>query len=436
MEDETLGSIEASVNKPPSIELVSPYCIAMKEKGADKIDPANKEAFDLILQEIDSQSLENFNTFEPEGFPGTKLSYSRLEVTPDLVDRLGGKSEEISGNTTDDALDEESEIESKPKAAFLFTAIGQPPDGNAFMVQDMAIDRFTRYLPTVARAIREGHIPPKMEIYMMGSGTGEGESVTEEFVENMKKKGFDSYGGIYAKFIEEEMAKKDPATRILLQGVSMGTVTASSAYGHLSPEIQEKAQRLLDNPAGTHEPGIKGIFKGAQAAIGVAVEGFARSKFDSVGKTLNRKKPNLSNALESKNQADHDLLDLESDNPREILEQLAEGHDESLQDDKNKKQLFRALAGRLLKGAGLDTDKRGFIRQGLYDPLTTSPKKIYENYRRRSSDVTSYGGKAINLAVPMKDRGRILTAPMDRSHIFIYENFKRWNQIINYCKTK
>ncbi len=405
-------------------ELKSPYAIAFMERAQRKI-PENVGGMNVILEDIDRQAVENFGLFKPEKFPGTEISYVKLSVTPDLVRKIAA-----TGETKQDQppveKEETDEGEAKNEVAFLFTAMGKPPDGNAYTAEDMGIDRFIRFIPRVARAMKDKNQIPNIDIYLMGAGTGYGEKASQELVDEIKKRGLDVRGEIYSEFVQKILNGKDlDQTRVLLQGVSMGTTTADKTFSQLPDQIKRVTHRLFDNPAGTHSPSLLNKWRGLQATIGLGAEFIQKEGFNSVAKTLGRTKDSFVEYLFKQK-------GLKPDTPSE---------------KKTKDDLFKAAGFKLLTGMPLnvgtqeDTDetrwtkRRPYIRRGLYDPLTTTPARIAEITRRQGTPIETHSGNESTIKVPMKKKGRALEVPFKGTHFFMYENFDRFNQIINYCKT-
>ena len=170
-----------------------------------------------MLREIDTQGVENFASFRSEKFPGVAFSYTKFTVTPELIQELStqkvreGIPQEHRVKSGENAMPEKTEgkedrMEAKRHDYFLFTAFSPPPDGHAFTVQDVGIDRYIRLIPRVAAALSRGEAPPEVNVYLLGAPTGLGGSVTPEWVESIKKSGFERYGELYAEFVENHEA--------------------------------------------------------------------------------------------------------------------------------------------------------------------------------------------------------------------------------------
>ncbi len=387
-----------------STELKTPYSIAYMEKMKQKF-PENTEGMRLILEEIDKQCIDSFQLFNSKKFPGTEISFIKLSVTPDLVRKIAS-----SGNSAQNTSYDIEETRSE--AAFLFTAMGMPPDGNAFTAEDMGIDRFIRSIPKVASALKQGRPSPNIDIYLLGSGTGYGEKVSDDFVQQVKEKGLDTRGEYYAELVDAMLEGKQ-VDHILLQGASMGAIAADSVYKHLPEDVQRKTQRLFDNPAGTHSPSLINRLRGAQAGVGLGAEFIVRETTSDLAKSMNKTRPGFVKYLFEHN-------NLPDDTPEET---------------KNKNELFKAAGLKLLKGQPYDTSERTFVRQGSKDPLTFSPARFLRNTFRRGQEITTHHGDTAEIKVPMNQNNRTLEVSTKNAHMFAFENFARWNTIIDYCKS-
>lgn len=400
-----------------SSDFHTPYFeVTLKEAG--EALPEKKKELQTVLQEIDTQGLENFAVFQSKAFPGVAFSYTKLTVTPEIIRDLSTTS--LSGEadpsirTPDDAAatisEENTEGVEEGKSArrhdyFLFTAFAPPPDGHALTVQDMAVDRYIRLLPRVANAMSRGEPIPEVNVYLLGAPTGFGGSVTPEWIENIKKEGPDGYGKLYAEFVAlHEPKGTEEAPHIVFQGVSKGAVIAERASRCLPEELQEHTQRLLDNPAGHH--GDKKLFrwvKGAQAAVGLGAETMARMLLDDTMKGLMEKGKTLIDRLSEKTGI---LKDNETQTKLKREAAIAEGI-------------------MLVKGSSLDTETtRSFIRRGIYDPLTFSLKNLM-NIRREQRD---------GVPVPFFGKGKTTEVPFKGHHFFLYDRYHRWGTIFDFVK--
>lgn len=259
MEGQEASNSGAQEVLTPAVEFKTPYCQVTYDEVRKNI-PQEATSMRVVLQEIDHQAAGNFKLFESKRFPGTKFSYIPLRVTPDIVSKIAQPN---PNQALENAQTSNTEPCDKNEAWFIFTAFGKPPDGNAYGALDIGIDRFVRFLPKVAKTMREGITPPEVNIYLIGAGTGFGEKVSPELVEAFKKEGFDAKGEMYAELIEDVLPPdKRQNTHVVLQGASMGATTADKTYENLPQEIKDISQRLFDIPAGVHKPGLLGWIRG------------------------------------------------------------------------------------------------------------------------------------------------------------------------------
>src|SRR3989338_604056 len=379
--------------------------------------PEKKDALDAALTEFDAQSIKNFDVYHSKKFEGVAFSFTKLKITPDVIKRLSAKrgspqeigSGEISdgdlivGNDREEASGTEVHTGAKQQDFFLFTGFAPPPDGHAFTAEDVGIDRFLRLLPRVANSLRLGQEPPEVTIYLLGSPTGFGGSVTGgkgEWIDQVKDGGFEKYGELYAEFIKEHEAGENTDRHIVLQGVSKGAVVVEKTLKFL-PELRDSIQCLLDTPAGDHTPGgPKAWLKGAQIAAGFTAETIARVMLDDMMQGLMVRGPKFIQDLSRK-------TGIAVDAP----EQLAL---------KRKAALAEILT--MMKGTRMDTENnRLFIRRALYDPATSSPMQLVKAL-----------GKEPKIAAPIFQRGKSLEVPFAHSHYFLYRRYHRWASILDF----
>jgi|SRR3989344_966058 len=401
----------ASLEQPKSIEekqeFQTPFCnVTLKE--FTEAHPEKREAMRTVLKDIDAQAMDNFEIFNSERFPGVSFSFSKLTVSSEIIERLAAQK---NTGTPPDQKDENAEIEegkeegvgAKRHDYFLFTAFAPPPDGHALTVQDVAIDRYIRLIPRVANALKLGEKPPEVNVYLLGAPTGLGGSVTEEWIEEIKENGLEKYGEMYAEFVEQHEAEH-AEPHVVLQGVSKGAIIAERTSKYLPEELQEKTQRLLDNPAGHHEqtPVIRWL-KGAQVALGLAGEGVARMVFDDSMKSLMKQGGALTeNLKKTKGIPDDEAVQTKLKQSAALAEGLA-----------------------LMKGSPLDTEStRSFIRRAIYDPLTISPTWLHEVWKKSSE-----GKKA-----QFFKKGRSVESSFKGHHMLFYNRYHRWSTILDFAQ--
>lgn len=406
------AKFETEANKSP--ELHTPYYSVTLEAFSKEF-PEQRAELKTVLDEIDKQGLENFASYKSEEMQGVSFSYTKLAVTPELIKRLSlpevQNGQQVAGEIAkeDESTDEEK-ISAKRQDYFLFTSFGLPPDGHAFVAGDIGIDRFIRMMPRVARPMSKGEEVPSVNIYLLGAPTGFAGSVTPQWIDQVKKEGLEAHAKLYAEFIKKHEPVKDDNRHIVLQGVSKGAVVAEKTSKYLPEEVQKDTQRLLDNPAGDHEKGQ--YIKGAEVVIGMVGETVARTLFDN------------------------DIMKPLMKVGGPFIDQLSEKTGIAKDDREQSKLKWKAVLAEslaLIKGSPMDTEStRSFIRQGIMDPLTFSPKRLFDIWKKeRKSNQEDQGA-----TFPMFAKGKTLEVPFKGEHFFIYNAYKRWNKILEYVESR
>ena len=377
----------------------APYCEATWQ-DIQKTIPGAKPEMAMVLSDLDRQCVENFSLFRSERFPGVELSVVKLTPTKELVGKIAGIS------IPEDASDESDNPLSSSKVNeqwFLFSAFAKPPDGNAFGSLDIGIDRYVQLLQKVARRIKAGEQTGEFNIYLIGSGTGFGEKITQEYIDAIKNQGLSVRGKLNAEIVEHLLPKTTDGdfdidnNRIVFQGVSMGTTSIDNMLPYLPEIVRKNSQALLDSPAGTHKP--HEVWKAAQTAVGLLSEYAYRELLDNTAKVLGAgKKPFI-----------------------ELMQ--SEGKTEADSDEQTK--LKRALANtsslKLLKGQPLHTeDNRYFIRERTRDILSAGPVRVARRL------------VVMGKAQVLKDSGKSLKAVVRGPHFFEFRHHSRWEQILKY----
>ncbi|MDP3888867.1 MAG: hypothetical protein Q8Q24_02370, partial [bacterium] len=221
-----------------------PYSEAAHEFFGEKY-PDQKQKLARVLERMDRDALDNFRVYSSERFPGVSFSYTKFTLDKNTLFELSG----IHGK--------ENEENQPKKDFFLFIAASYPPGGHPFWSYDMAIDRYIRCLPSLAGAFKRGESIPQTNIYLLGVPHGFGGSVTPDWLETVKNRGFESQAKLYADFITA--CEKDVDTHLVLQGISKGAVVAEKTSKFLPQNLQSVTQRLLDNPIGYHRGKLKGV---------------------------------------------------------------------------------------------------------------------------------------------------------------------------------
>ncbi|MDO8486775.1 MAG: hypothetical protein Q7S45_00565 [Candidatus Curtissbacteria bacterium] len=366
----------------------------MTLREINKQKPEIAPDMQTILEEIERQSIDNFAIYESKEFPGVAFSYTKLTVTPEIVKKIAGENYRLPDSNPQDQNPENRVI-------FEFGVFTPPPNGHALSLLDMPIDRFIRNIPKVFHT-KEGHIPPTIDIYALGSPIGYGGTVTPEYLEALIKNGLEANGRIYGEFMNEKLRDLDPKnTHVLAQGASMGAINADQAVLHLLPDFKEQTQVLLDVPAGHHNPKLVNRLKGLQTAVMFGAETGTRMLFDPKMKGLGNRTKKL-----------YQYLSQAKNIP-------ADGSDQT----RLKWRCLYETGLKLVKGSPLEESQRHFIRAGIYDPLTTGPKRFFDTYRRWNKNIV------------FKGIGHSLEFPIATTHFWFYtQRFNRWERIIKNCK--
>ncbi len=412
-----------------SEDLHSPFGIVTAEKFSaysckegNVRNPEQVEMMQRALQYIEREAVKNFSIFESTLYPRVAFSNTTLTISPETVTEiLGAVSDQPLRKADSDhvesvSIPEVEHVEPKRITYALFTAFGLPPDGHAFTVQDVAIDRFMRLLPQVAGAMGRGENPPEITIHMLGAPTGYGGNVTPGWLNALDEEGIDAHGSLYAEFLNAELPNTGDV-RTVLQGVSKGAVVANATYLHLSEDIRNglddshAAQLLLDNPSGDHATGRGEDSR--RILIGWCKEVFTLlflNKESSLKGIMKHQKSFL-NYLEQQTGVPQDEL-------------FSEQHLKKLQATWKELNI-------LLDGVPVDEEVRTFIRRSAYDPLSVSKEKLQEILRKveesEEGTVVRYGGY-----------GKVSETPVvhdpAQMHFFFYENFRRWAEILSHLK--
>lgn len=361
------------VGLPPRIDLEVPYITAAKELVDDKELPFGFHyLFNRINNELmrkpEGEDKGGLFVWESKKYPGVKFLAGHFRITEDIVRKIAygsGRKTPISYLTPDIQAGSERRI--KHVVRFLQPAFGLGKDGSGFSVLDMAFSPAIDMATMISASIRRGEIPPKGDIYLLGTPTALGGETTESFNRKVKEardkgQGLDPYGEIFAEFVEAHVPQEQgelEATKIVIEGISKGAVTAHRTFTHLSEEIKERAQLLLDNPAiyhGKREWGSRNI--PTQIGRGINLLGFVAEVVarmpNKFGKTLTKNQPIFY---------------------QEIAKEL-EIADESSEQKKLKNDLRMAELTTLVHGAPIDKSVRAFEKVSSPDTANTSFRTI------------------------------------------------------------
>ncbi|OGG79753.1 hypothetical protein A3A39_04505 [Candidatus Kaiserbacteria bacterium RIFCSPLOWO2_01_FULL_54_13] len=402
-----------SAEKPG--EFRTPFCNAIFKEFIAQY-PEKTEAIKTIFKEIDAQAIDNLDVFRSTRFPGVSFSYSKLTVTPALIEKLGSLQFSETPTAAISETPEKTEgAEADPNAKrhdyFLFTAMNLPPGGHAFTAQDVAIDRFLRLIPLVAVPLARGEKPPQVNIYFLGDTTGLGGSVTPKWLIGTQLRGFNQDGELRAEFIKK-VENAEPETEdkphIVLQGVSKGAIIAEKTSRYLPQHLRKHTQRLLDNPAGDH--GDEAILDRARKGLQV-LAGYRRELAYHAG----------SNMMQNLSAEGGPFI-------RYFSNYLAtkKGVPEDNRSQRSLKWgVVLSEVGNLVKGTSLDTQEvRSFIRRGIDDPVTKSDARTREVQEKVARGIPH----------PFFQRGRSSEIPFKGRHFFIYHRYHRWSTILDFAQ--
>lgn len=382
-----------------SLTLNSPYFDVALGVVREKI-PEKESQIRRVLEVIDREGVENFSLFRPKDYPGVALPFTRINVTK-LTNELFGLNSEPKRQEK-----EQGTISSPRRLYFIFPGFAFPPAGHPFTPWDIVYDRVISLFPQIINPIRKGETIPQIEVLVLGSPNGLGGKVSEEWVTALKDKGIPQYGQVSAEFVRKALPEEQNElenTWIILQGMSMGSTVAEHTYLEL-PELKQKLQLLLDNPAGLHER-VLALLKGIQIPLGFLGEATVRGLFDQ----------RVRNVIEAENVF---LKKLE-----EMLQQRGIIEKDNQEQKKLKRKAALTDALNLIKGSSFDTESiRSFIRQGLYDPTSFSPSVFLRTL------LQTLQGKT-----PVLGKGRSLTFPILATHFINRYRVEKWGRIIDFA---
>lgn len=378
-------------------ELTAPYVVAMKEEALKKA-PGHERSFGIVFDEINRQAIDTFGAYQSEAFKGVSFSMMKLTVTPEMVASLG---QDLKVNH--DAPKGEGP---QNYTYFIEPAFGAGAVGNAFSALDMGIDRYMRELPKVARALKHGEKPPKIDIYVLGSPISLGGKVTEEWVRKVNEEGFNVHGELYADFVQNHLPSNLEGTRVIIQGPSRGAITAERTFHSLPEDIKDHAQGLYDVPAGYHTPIVPvQVLKSINMAVGMGTEFGVRVALDETSRVLTKLEPNFFKDIAK-------------------VKNLPE-------DDKEQKSLkTKALLGELKAlghGTPPDPFERGYYRAPDLDSVNIKPEGLIW----RAVGVLTGRRRFI------RDHGnKMFVSTSRKAHNFPWKKgFHRWEQIMEYCES-
>lgn len=321
----------------------------------------------------------------------------------------------------------------------------------------MGADRFFRALSEMAAHEKRGEAIGPIRIHSLGSGTGVGETVSQDYVDGIGvRNGFDARGKVNAEFIQRTLAAEGATndTTVGIEGVSLGASTVEATLQHLPPDLAEKAKKRIVNAVGHPK---KAIHKSAKIAGGIVAENTVRKFFD------------------------HTLQFVQSDGDTRMEEVLKARFGEDTPEQKALKgKLAMKSAYTAVLGTPINRNAhRYYETSSLYDPLTTGVVKMakaelskrkthitpgrighkkavlakHDELRKPDSDPeklaqltmnenyykTVYGAKPDltpqRTGIVAQSHGRSIDFPVAQPHYFVFTKaYERWDQIAGFAK--
>jgi hypothetical protein len=316
-----------------------------------------REKLRVWLDAIDNEVVDNFGVFESQENPGVRFPYAKVLLR------------NVASSVQNSPINPETE-EAPDKIVVVFTPFTPPPGGAPDDTMNIIYDRVLTALPEAAE--RKDRPAKNITVYGLGLPTSKWGSVSDEWVSDLKKDGFSEYGKLYAEFLRKVFSQYLEGfldkTNITFYSGSMGTILADQTARQL-PEIWNKwnsLRLLLNNPAGVHKPPfitVKSIplsVRGLQVVGGFGAEAGIRMLADYIVRTV------MSGAKSAREELGG------------ILEKKGIVSYESEEQNRLKKSANRQTTRFLIKGTPLDTENfRSHIEQGMLDPATADPKKIF-----------------------------------------------------------
>jgi hypothetical protein len=371
--------IPASIEARSSPRLEAPYITAVKAVTRERM-PEQAGDFDRFFDAINNELMGNGEgrglfiwESKLEKYKGVKFLAAQIHITEKLVRSLSNSKIEAPINGQERRLSH--------LVRFIEPAWGLGNDGSGLSALDMAFSPALDMANTIATAIRNGEVPPTGDIFLLGSLTAIGGETTADFNQAVKQanargEGLDPYGEIFAEFMLEHLPSAPDEldkTRIVLEGVSKGTITASRTFAHLPEYLKPKTetikedgkkeykkisrgvQLLLDTPAGLHGSNLPTQIGRGLNMLGFVAEALARSSIKIKGRQL--RGSTLAKVL----------TETQPQFYRDIGEELGILRPDETQ-VKLKKELTNAEIATLVHGTPLDKQERTYIRISTPDP--------------------------------------------------------------------
>lgn len=350
----------------PSPHLEVPYISAARVAVRERIpgQAGNFDTFfDLMNQELMGEGKgKGLFVWESKKYPGVRFLAAQVHVSRDWIKKL-------SPNKKESAFEIRGRI--RRQVRFGEPALGNKLDGSGLSALDMAFSPILDMTNMISSQIERGDEPIEADYYALGSPSAIGGTTTEAFNEAVRKAkdngiGFDPYGEIYAEFMKDHLPNTEEelkSTRVVLEGVSKGTITADRTLHHLTEDIKARTQVLLDNPAGVHGHNIPTrIGRGLNMLLFLGEAG-VRLGTNNMAKTLDKTQPQFYKDIAKK---------LEIPEPDEEQKKL-KGH---------LSKTFRGLeTSTLVHGAPIHKRERKFVRVATPDSANINFKVIRRAFR-------------------------------------------------------
>lgn len=356
--------------EPASNKLKSPYFESAMHTVREEI-PEKAREIAGVLTSTDDQMGEHLTVFKSQKFPGVVVPYSWVSVNEVIAGQFGAY--------------QTNDLPKKSRKEIVFPGFSRSPAGHPYTAGDIVYDRVIGAIPEVVGPVRRSKKTaesiPEAEIISFGSPNGMGGRVTQEWVDGLKKSGFDQYAQLYDEMVKSLVGAED--SEIVFNGMSMGATVAEKTARDLASWKAIKV--IMDNPV-TNHGSIARIWKALQIPVGFAGEGGLKMGF-------------------SKNMRMERAAEAEFNNEyRKVLAEKGISATDSDEQSALKGDAVRTDIIMLVKGSPLDTgDVRRYIRRGVGDPTTISPI----NLARVFSKAAGY---------KMSEQEKLFTGEMQNTH--------------------
>ncbi len=140
------------------------------------------------------------------------------------------------------------------------------------MSWDMALDRAVASINPL-----DSENKPKRptKILVLGTELAAGGKVTNDWLLTIKANGFKPLAGEFSDLVEK-LIGENQINKIVLNGMSFGSLTARLTASELPTKLKERTSLLLDNPVGDHRKTKLPWLKGLQIVLGFTGEGILR----------------------------------------------------------------------------------------------------------------------------------------------------------------